>query len=163
MDNCCICQEELTTEVYQVPECGHKFHTKCVIDWFRFGNSKCPMCNTAFSSQSTDLIDEEYSIWHPSQRNQFKYKEIYNFSKRKETCKKIKKQVQQITDKNKKIIDISTEITKLKSNKTYIKISKEIRKLETKKWRVKSSIRKRKRKLCDEVKIIPTIIRKRIK
>ena len=42
---CCICHEELTENIYELPECNHKFHTNCICTWFRTGKNTCPLCN----------------------------------------------------------------------------------------------------------------------
>ena len=42
---CMICREELSNApVYKLPECGHQYHTHCIISWFRNGDSRCPYC-----------------------------------------------------------------------------------------------------------------------
>lgn len=44
-DICIICQEDLINEeYYTLKECKHKYHTNCIISWFRNGDSKCPLC-----------------------------------------------------------------------------------------------------------------------
>lgn len=40
---CCICLNELESDTHTL-DCGHKFHTSCVITWFRSNNDTCPMC-----------------------------------------------------------------------------------------------------------------------
>ena len=58
--NCAICQEALSTApTYALPECKHKFHTHCIVTWFRHRpytgdryslrmgdepGGKCPLC-----------------------------------------------------------------------------------------------------------------------
>ena len=45
-ENCCsICLQEYqdNEQTYTLDACGHKFHTKCIIDWFRMA-STCPCC-----------------------------------------------------------------------------------------------------------------------
>ena len=32
------------TPIYKLP-CGHIFHTKCIVEWFRVGSGNCPLCN----------------------------------------------------------------------------------------------------------------------
>ena len=32
------------TNTHKLEECGHKFHTTCIINWFRQGNQNCPNC-----------------------------------------------------------------------------------------------------------------------
>jgi hypothetical protein len=54
--DCAICMNSITNEVaanengitahYKLPECGHIFHTNCIISWFRQGSNLCPMCRT---------------------------------------------------------------------------------------------------------------------
>ena len=46
-DNLCgICHEKFDTEqCYTLPECNHKYHTNCIITWFRNGYQNCPHCN----------------------------------------------------------------------------------------------------------------------
>jgi hypothetical protein len=51
---CVICQQGLScAQNYELPECGHKFHTHCIVTWFRHRPSsedesgpdgKCPCC-----------------------------------------------------------------------------------------------------------------------
>lgn len=51
---CAICQDTLAgPPTYTLPECGHKFHTHCIVTWFRHRPSsqeydcpdgRCPMC-----------------------------------------------------------------------------------------------------------------------
>ena len=45
-DICVICREKLkNSQYYSLPECNHKFHTDCIISWFRQGIKRCPLCN----------------------------------------------------------------------------------------------------------------------
>lgn len=42
---CAICHENYDTEqTHVLPECMHKFHTNCIITWFRSGHESCPYC-----------------------------------------------------------------------------------------------------------------------
>ena len=53
---CIICQEDLNTaQTYKLPECGHTYHTHCIVTWFRHSptcqnyyegglDGKCPLC-----------------------------------------------------------------------------------------------------------------------
>ena len=46
-NKCSICHEEiLNNSGYTIPECGHdSFHANCIIQWFRKGSDRCPLCN----------------------------------------------------------------------------------------------------------------------
>ena len=49
-NNCSICLSNLYDEslngVYIIPECKHKFHSDCLMNWFRQGQNGCPLCRS---------------------------------------------------------------------------------------------------------------------
>ena len=43
---CTICKDPLIDKTtYCLPECGHTFHTECIVHWFREQQTRCPLCN----------------------------------------------------------------------------------------------------------------------
>jgi len=160
-DICAICHENLEDNIYKIPECNHKFHSECVITWFRMGKSKCPYCNTEFAHKKKSTPPR-----HIFRRNLIceEYKDIYNYSRRKNANPKIKKQVKKITDLNKSLTEMSKKFNKMiKSDKSYKEVIKYKRKYRDKKWRLKRKIYSLKRKVVSYVNIIPIIVQKKIK
>jgi hypothetical protein len=49
MDPCAVCLEEMTEDqknmCHKIKECGHSFHTECIIQSLRF-DSRCPVCRS---------------------------------------------------------------------------------------------------------------------
>ena len=43
-------------------ECGHKFHTRCAIDWFRLGNGSCPLCRCEDLHSQAQVVDFDDAI-----------------------------------------------------------------------------------------------------
>ncbi|MBT97150.1 MAG: hypothetical protein CL902_00785 [Dehalococcoidia bacterium] len=43
---CAICHEAQDDRTSTALECGHRFHTPCIMTWFRSGNSTCPLCRS---------------------------------------------------------------------------------------------------------------------
>jgi hypothetical protein len=43
-DICSICFTEMTIEDSHTLECEHKFHTACILKWFRSKQDTCPLC-----------------------------------------------------------------------------------------------------------------------
>uniref|UniRef100_A0A6C0E401 RING-type domain-containing protein n=1 Tax=viral metagenome TaxID=1070528 RepID=A0A6C0E401_9ZZZZ len=41
---CSLCKISLTDKPNYKLNCGHDFHTGCIIDWFRFQSYQCPCC-----------------------------------------------------------------------------------------------------------------------
>ena len=66
-DLCVICLSQLGDDDYSL-DCEHKYHTKCIVEWFRKGNSACPLCNdNPFVEQQSyyygnPLINERCSL-----------------------------------------------------------------------------------------------------
>ena len=46
---CAICLDNFTKNVVILPKCKHKFHKKCIIDWFD-RKMECPLCKTNYTS-----------------------------------------------------------------------------------------------------------------
>lgn len=53
-DVCAICMEELCEEDTNTHElnCGHVFHSRCIIGWFQRGQLSCPTCRADNHSES---------------------------------------------------------------------------------------------------------------
>lgn len=48
-NTCAICLCEMTEDesIYTIPECNHKFHTNCALQWYRQTNqTNCPLCRS---------------------------------------------------------------------------------------------------------------------
>ena len=48
-EDCAVCLTSMgqNTELeYTIPECGHKFHSRCIINWFRMSDGSCPNCRS---------------------------------------------------------------------------------------------------------------------
>jgi hypothetical protein len=159
---CAICCEPMEDNIYEIPECKHQYHTNCIIDWFRLGKSRCPYCNTNYT-----LLNQNNNSYnnYGSHRQLLKegYKDIYNYSKRKNANKKIKKKVKRISDLNKAYKEIIKQISDLKkSDNSYKNVKILLNKLRPKQWRLDRKIRNAKQKLLTEVNIVPILIRKKL-
>jgi hypothetical protein len=77
-DICVICQENLLDrQSYKLPECGHEFHTDCIVTWFRHRPSSndemmpdgsCPCCN----NKGINHISKPRRYWsHSHLRNEY--------------------------------------------------------------------------------------------
>lgn len=44
-DICSICYEPFNDSQSYTLECNHKYHTNCIVKWFRNDKSSCPLCN----------------------------------------------------------------------------------------------------------------------
>lgn len=40
-DICTICHEDLSANLYSLPECDHTYHVNCIMRWFRSNHNTC--------------------------------------------------------------------------------------------------------------------------
>ena len=157
-DNICsICLNDLNIEqIYTLPECNHKFHTNCITSWFRTGHNKCPCCNNEGLNGGGD------GGWgRLSTENKIKY--FKSLSRKKNATKELKKHIEILKYKEKKVTDIIEEIKQYdNTNKgTYNELIKPRMKLLSKKFRLKHIVRHYMWKICDTTNICPLIIVKK--
>jgi len=116
-DVCSICQENMTEEnYYAIPECGHIFHTNCIITWFRSLRPNCPLCNDCGINLPIDTHGQcdYYNTISMRAKGENLYK-LRN-SKKFPTSSKIQKIIARITNIKQKIVQ----------NKKYVRVYKNI-------------------------------------
>ena len=160
-DQCAICLDSLNREqVYEIPECGHKFHTNCIFHWIRSGQKKCPYCGNMGAGNSSDFEDE----------NGFKYPHyggdsftlLRQFARRKNSPLKLKKQFQKLKsleDKQREINKNHKNIDNLNGN--FREIKRIYNKSNINRYNIRSRIRSLKSDICSSNNIIPLILLKK--
>jgi len=58
MENCPICLEALKEDVTELEECKHKFHSQCIVKWFRSQHTNCPSCR----GQPNQIMSEKSAM-----------------------------------------------------------------------------------------------------
>jgi hypothetical protein len=159
-DNCAICREKLDKNIYTVPECSHKFHTNCIMTWFRTGHNNCPLCqNTGINS----LNDMDAMIDWCGIRLAFQnYKTIRAMSRGKNTTPEIKKKIKKLIKLEKKYKNLKKEINDFDNschpNMTTKQIIKKHRSYRGKKWKLDKTIERHKQLIGFSSKITNIII-----
>ena len=75
-DICVVCQDILDNgqeQIFYLPECGHGYHTNCIMTWFRAGNDACPCCgnkgiNSIHNTNSSGQRRGLYGIYYASKQ-----------------------------------------------------------------------------------------------
>ena len=147
-DNLCsICYENLDYNTHSL-ECNHKYHTNCIINWFRLGNNNCPLCN----SDKLDINKMNYFTKIST------IDEIIKFSKKKECPKIIKTKVKIIKNNQDKLKKQKSILSEFK--KKHINIYKEFTKLKSNYRRLRKQLNKARNKLLTTITLNPIYILK---
>tara|TARA_B110000046_G_scaffold181522_1_gene213882 strand:- start:233 stop:775 length:543 start_codon:yes stop_codon:yes gene_type:complete len=148
-DMCAICHEHLIDNIYELPECSHKFHTNCIMHWFRTDHNTCPLCqncginfNIAYQQANSHGYAEK-RLWESY------YPEACRYAKKKNADKEIISKIRSLkktieNDKNKKKnfkIWRKTICDGISSNK---KIYDKYINFQRNKWRIRRNVWKRK-------------------
>jgi len=130
---CCICLDTVFTEIHQLPECGHSFHSNCIIAWFRKGNKTCPLCK----DEGTVQIN---SIKH-------RFKLLRNFCRTEKAPEFLVTEMQKFDVKRKQVRKIKQKLREYekKANGNYKSIQKQISKRRANIYKAEKNLRYMKR------------------
>ena len=173
-DECMICKESLNDyPCYCLPECNHKYHTHCLISWFRNGDSRCPYCgNNGINNKPENKISrrrKSYRCRKVLTENEKQFildlKKFVNLKKNKDNPQNITilKKLDDIKKLEIKFNDLKKNYQEYKKNlKTesvnYEATRKTLRKYKTDIYNLKLKIRDKELNLIDYSYIIPLII-----
>ena len=147
-DICLICHENYENKKEYTLECNHKYHTDCIMKWFRMGNKNCPLCN----DQGNNINFNMYG-------RITKLSQLRQLTRRKDCPPVIKTAVNKLRKKE----------NDFKTYKTYFKnfvnnnkdIIKQYQQNLKKRRYYKSSIRKIQRAICNIANIFPIYVIKK--
>lgn len=179
---CIICHDSLNSaQTYTLPECKHKFHTHCIITWFRHRacyelsldgcrknevDGKCPLCgNTGINNVS---LPATASMSYYKRCGFLTIREKHNFSinmkegKKKDAPPLIKRYIKKLDDVQKKYNTFKEEERvfkkSLKSEEVnYGETKKKIVDYSRKLWKLRGQITKIKKDIA-AFHIVPLII-----
>tara|TARA_B110001450_G_C17343948_1_gene368653 strand:+ start:77 stop:607 length:531 start_codon:yes stop_codon:yes gene_type:complete len=149
-DICAICHEDLSDNLYSLPECNHTYHVNCIMHWFRTNHNTCPLCQNQ-GINYTQAYNESLALSNYSERILWKeyYKNACRYAKKKNADKEIVKRIKaikksEISNKNAKKKFREWKQNQPTTGLTNGEIMKQHTKLRSNKWKRFSSLRKRK-------------------
>jgi hypothetical protein len=169
-EECMICREEMEcTQCYTLPECNHKYHTNCLISWFRNGDPRCPYCgNKGINNVNADITRQFTSKYYALQYKTQALIDIKKFINLKKydnnkRCLEVRKQFEKIkaleeTYRNEslKLKDLQQSLKETPA--LYNEVKKKIMSYRSKRWKITKQIRDEKFKIVANSYIIPLII-----
>ena len=157
-ETCAICLTNLngSTKDDYILSCQHKFHTECILNWFRSmnGNGNCPLCNDNPFTLDGDTINNHSIFSSTSLFIDERFKMISKYSRKKNSPQMLQKEVndyklllQQHNDIKKQKIDYN----KVEEVKT---VKKNMKELQQKDWKLRIKLNKKKNHI---VALYPTL------
>jgi hypothetical protein len=161
---CMICQDTLSSATkYKLPECGHEYHTHCVVAWFRNGDSRCPYCgNNGVNHNEPKKRRNSTYRYYRFKENACKIMELRKHSKSSDANPLLKKRFAELEVLNKALSVKLEEHAKFKeriktSLTNYTEVDKERKAWRNKIWTARKAINA-KRQAISDMHIVPLII-----
>ena len=153
-DKCPICFENVEDDKYILPECHHKYHTNCIMTWFRTGNKSCPMCrnnginngNNSSNISLTHINSEltQYSWQYRKKLLNDDYLKMRRLSRKTDAPKDLKRKVNKLAKMEIKSKKLSKEIKDFRKSKqpglTISQIITKCRRFRGRKWKLRRNI-----------------------
>ncbi len=145
---CAICISTINEKDKYKLECGHSFHTHCIIQWFRNSNGNCPCCWDNKKKIS------HYGVWERPYINT-RCKKLEKYSK-KEGISKLKKQVEKLNKKEQEYDILLKSRREFKKTNEYISSMKTMNDLNKKIYNKDRTIMNMKIRLISDYPVILT-------
>ena len=151
-DICAICHDNLGEDnVYALPECNHKFHTNCIMTWFRAKHNTCPLCNNKGINATRAQINEQanYSNWTSRRKYLKMYSIVSRKSRGKKASKEMKKEVEKVRRYQKKFDEFKKKrqdwLKSKPENMTVRQILTKCDQYHRKRWKMQRTLNNKKR------------------
>ena len=120
---CAICLSNINEKQNYKLECGHNFHTECILKWFRNSHNNCPCCLNIPKHRRQPTPPSFYGMWGKSFINE-RCKRLKKHTKKEVCPEKLKKKVDRLKIKEEEYKHLLTERNNIKKDETYKKINK---------------------------------------
>jgi len=158
-DKCPICMDVLATpdtcsssacgteQVYKIPECGHRFHISCLMQWFRC-ERRCPMCRDDgldCDNRNLTTVEAERRWWPCEQAREGRIKLIKQMCRRKNAPAMLVKIMNRRDVLVAQRINVNKELRIARRPKSAVIFKQQeskIHKLQDLRWKIRGKIRK---------------------
>jgi hypothetical protein len=156
-ETCAICLTNLndSTKDDYILSCHHKFHTECILNWFRSmnGNGNCPLCNDNPFITNENTINN-HSILSTSLFIDERFKILSKYSRKKISPQTLQKEVNDY----KVLLNEYNDIKKQRKNYDKLEevknVKKNMKELQQKDWKLRIKLNKKKNHI---VALYPTL------
>ena len=148
-------------------ECRHKYHTNCIVTWFRSGHMNCPYCGDLGSNAPkknklrANPRRSMFRPWHERVIIESKYERLRQYSRRKDAPDQLVKAVDKLKDIERQCSESKDELKKFINEpiqgETWKAMEKKKNQMRHNIWTLSKKINKQKC-VISEYPVIPLII-----
>jgi len=153
-ETCSICLTNLNDSNIDdfILSCNHKFHTECILNWFRSvnGGGNCPLCNDNPFMNNETTINNNYPRGFIDER----FKILSKHSRKKNSPQTLQKQVNDYKVLLKEHNDILNQRKNYYRLEEVKSVRKNMRELQKNEWKLKIKLNKKKNHI---VAMYPTL------
>jgi adenylate kinase family enzyme len=151
---CPICLSNMDAHEDIKIECGHRFHTKCIMKWFRSSRGQCPCClDNPFQNGINNNINIIGS-WNQLYINE-RCSSLRKNTRKKDCPEKLKKKFDNLRTREEELKNMRKEKSKIIKSNEYRDIIKKKRELDSKIYNKEKFILKTKARIVSDY---PTIL-----
>tara|TARA_B100000287_G_C20385993_1_gene683531 strand:- start:29 stop:532 length:504 start_codon:yes stop_codon:yes gene_type:complete len=156
-NTCVICLDNISgdSETFEI-ECGHKYHTSCIINWFRNGYKSCPLCNDIPSNINEDQESLFRYSFTTSQLGKQRLQNIRKIGNRKNANPEIKKDFLKLKDFKNEGKESLKKLSAFKRTPEYKNAIKMREKLRKKTWVLRRKIQRQELKILTSYPLLST-------
>jgi len=156
---CPICLSNMDNQEENVEiECGHNFHTKCIMQWFRSSRGQCPCCmDNPYLNITVSNYNYNYNVigvWNSLYITE-RCSALRKHSRKKDCPEKLKKKFDNLKKREEELKDMRKEKGEIIKSDEYREIIKNKKKLDSKIYNKEKSILKTKAKIIADY---PTLL-----
>ena len=154
-DICVICMSSMTEENSYKLSCSHRFHTDCIIKWFRSSDGNCPCCMD--NPMNINMTQGIYFGMYNSDVLDKRFHNIMKYSRKKDSPIILKKEIKKIKQYESQLKAIKNERKEFRKKEEYKKLTKEIDRLNAKLYNKQNSLRGHKLEIITKYPLLITL------
>ena len=154
-DLCVICMSSMTEDNSYKLSCTHRFHTDCIIKWFRSSDGNCPCCmdNPMNDNTSQSIYFGMYN-WDVLDK---RFQNIMKYGRKKESPIILKKEIKKLKNYESQLKDIKDEKNEFRKKEEYKQVTKELTKINAKLFNKENRIRAHKLEIITRYPLLITL------
>lgn len=151
----CLSNMDDTNNIYRI-ECGHKFHTECIMKWFRSSKGQCPCCLDNPFTEKHITSNFYVGAWNRLYVTE-RCSALRKYSKKKESPDKLKDKFNKLKIKENELKELKNQKSTIIKSEEYKDLNKKRQNIDKKLYSKQNTILRMKAKIISDYPTVQTI------